>query len=65
MITNKQNWIEQMMIKVDCNLVEIYERDYGVSEYEARRMLAEMYYGETFHVKTKTKEEEVIGYLQY
>jgi hypothetical protein len=65
MITNKENWLEQAMIKVDSNLVEIYMRDYCLSEYEARKCLAEMFYSGLFEIKDDKNNKGVVGYLQY
>lgn len=44
MITNKENWINLKMEIIDTRLVEDYMREYRLSEVDARRRLAEMYY---------------------
>lgn len=48
MITNKENYIQQAMDKIPYGLVEEFMKDYCVSEYEARKALAEMYYSNEF-----------------
>ena len=55
MITNKENYIQQAMDKIPYGLVEEFMKDYEefmkdycVSEYEARKALAEMYYSNEF-----------------
>lgn len=48
MITNKENWIQQTMDNLDYRLIEEFMREYRVSEYEARKTLAEMYYNDSF-----------------
>ncbi|MDD4188273.1 MAG: hypothetical protein PHX04_05930 [Bacilli bacterium] len=39
-----QQIISDIMDKLDVKLVEEFMKDYCVSEYEARKSLAEMYY---------------------
>jgi len=48
MITHKENYIQQAMEKMNCRLVEEFMTEYGVSEFDARKSLAEMYYSNEF-----------------
>lgn len=65
MAVNKENWISQVMETMNYRLVEEHMKEYNVSEYEARMALAEMFYNDTFNIKTDKKDKEVTGYLQY
>jgi len=50
MITNKENYILQVMDKFNYKLVEEFMNEYKLSELDARRGLAEIYYHTEFEV---------------
>jgi len=48
MIVNKEQWILVAMDKMNDRLTEEFMKEYNVSEEDARRGLAEMYYHNEF-----------------
>ena len=50
MITNKENYILQAMDKLNYKLVEEFMNEYKLSELDARRELAEIYYYNEFEI---------------
>ena len=50
MIANKENYILQAMDKINFKLVEEFMNEYKLSELDARRGLAEIYYYNEFEI---------------
>ena len=50
MITNKENYIQEAMDKLNYKLVEEFMNEYKLSELDARRGLAEIYYHNEFEI---------------
>jgi len=50
MIINQEQWILQAMDKFNFKLVEEFMNEYKLSEIDARRGLAEIYYHNEFEV---------------
>lgn len=69
MIINKENWISQAMEKLNYQLVQEFMQEYRVSELNARKALAEMYYVDSFDWHSSNEDEtnsaNTVGYVQY
>jgi len=50
MISNKENYIQEAMDKFNYKLVEEFMNEHKLSEIDARRRLAEIYYQNEFEI---------------